>query len=61
MGSEKFPEGKHVWGKGDLDDDLHQLDEKDDILDGEAKFNNILIHDDFAEVQKFHFIGYHVA
>lgn len=61
MGSKKFPEGKHVWRKGDLDDALHQLDEKDDILEGEAKFNNILIHDDFAEVWEFYFVQYHMA
>ena len=57
--SEKFSEGKHIWRKHDLDDEMCQLDEKDDLLvGGETKFNNILIPDDFSKVLKLHFLQY---
>lgn len=42
---DKLLESTHIWGRNSSDDDMCQIDDKDDIMVGEVKLNSSLPDD----------------
>lgn len=56
VNSKKFSEGRHILGQGNTGDDMCQLDKKNNLVVGEAKFSSVMIQiEDYKVCCCFHF------